>query len=182
MYRFMVFSGVVLIIIAVCLLIVGIFATESSPISNILTALVCEQYETLDIERTAWSLPNGESGENLNFQCMIEPTQGRDVTDKVILIAIAVFSIPLTLGIIFINIGARKLVKHQTANWQYQLQDNIDILSNMTSGNPLITIQGADKGDLSERLQQLDDAHQKNLITKTEYDRVRQAILDSMDD
>ena len=44
------------------------------------------------------------------------------------------------------------------------------------------TVHQTGPDDLSDRLQQLKDAYNKNLITKEEYDRVRQAILDSMDD
>ena len=42
--------------------------------------------------------------------------------------------------------------------------------------------QGQLGGSLSERLAQLEEAYEKNLISKLEYDKVRQAILDSMDD
>jgi hypothetical protein len=40
--------------------------------------------------------------------------------------------------------------------------------------------QGAEGEDFVARLQQLEDARSKNLITQEEYDRMRKAILDSM--
>mgnify|MGYP003635471389 CR=1 FL=1 len=52
------------------------------------------------------------------------------------------------------------------------------ILGNVSSA----TIQGQGGNSLSARLKQLEEAYENDLITKEEYDKVRQSILDSMDD
>jgi hypothetical protein len=63
---------------------------------------------------------------------------------------------------------------------QYQaknMQDVQEIMQQFYSQ----TGQATSGGSLSDKLKELDDARQQGLISQSEYDRMRQAILDNMD-
>ncbi len=57
-----------------------------------------------------------------------------------------------------------------------------EILNSVLGNVSSATIHGQSGNSLSARLKQLEEAYENDLITKEEYDKVRQAILDSMDD
>jgi hypothetical protein len=56
------------------------------------------------------------------------------------------------------------------------------ILNSVLSNFPTATVQTQGDTSLSERLKQLEEAYENDLITAEEYNTVRQAILDSLDD
>lgn len=210
MGRFLMFLGFLLIGAAVVFLLVGIFATDNPTISGAIQSFVCSPNEELVIERNRWSLPNGERGENITFFCEIEPGQQRSVTDAVVPIFIAGFAIPLMLGIFMIIAGAAKGAKTMTNNLGSQMNSyladfdqgdgvarTVNVQSNMQNIPPETrdmienmlgcvitnaTQASSPNISLSDRLQQLEEAYEKRLISQEEYDKVRQAILDSMDD
>jgi len=57
-----------------------------------------------------------------------------------------------------------------------------EILNSVLGNVSSATIQGQGDNSLSSRLKQLAEAYENDLITKEEYDKVRQSILDSLDD
>jgi hypothetical protein len=63
--------------------------------------------------------------------------------------------------------------------------ETANLIRQMLGGLNLSTSQMSalsQKTDLKDRLRQLQEARDANLITQEEYDRVRQQILDSLDD
>ena len=56
------------------------------------------------------------------------------------------------------------------------------VIDNFFGGVATTVKQTQDGNTLSGRLTQLEEAYENDLISKEEYDKVRQAILDSMDD
>jgi len=59
------------------------------------------------------------------------------------------------------------------------------MLENMLGGmmsSATVVSSGQSEPSLTDRLEQLKEAYEKGLINREEYDKVRQAILDSMDD
>jgi len=209
MGKFLVIFGVLITFGAAGFFIFSMFETDHPVIAGAIETLACEGSETLRIERNSWSLPNGEFGENITFFCDIEPGVGRDVTGMGVLFQGGIFTVLLLVGMMFIFAGAFRSKRSRKQAFQSQLQqqdfweqgdgtaqavnvhgdiENLPpqtraMLENMLGGMiTTVTSSGQQAASLTERLQQLDEAYQKNLISKAEYDKVRQAILDSMDD
>lgn len=197
-------------IFAIAFLLMGVLNAEDSPVTQIIGIVACKPPEKMVTETENWSQPNGEFGQSITYYCEIEPGVQREVTGTAFGILAAGFAIPLILGIILITVGARGLVRQQSRKYSAAIDDyftqyppvqtttsshvvdlrsgqaNIppeaqEILTNVLGGfATAFTSDG--KGTLAERLQQLEDAYEQDLIRKDEYDKVRQAILDSMDD
>ena len=118
------------------------------------------------------------------------------------------FAALLTFGILLIIFGALRGTQSHAEEWQakseqlLQSQGNAtfvsyqgdmddmpddarDIIEQMLGGvitQASTSSSAMQSASLSDRLQQLEEAYQKNLISKAEYDKVRQAILERMDD
>ncbi|MCB9460638.1 MAG: SHOCT domain-containing protein [Anaerolineaceae bacterium] len=195
--RVMGFLGGFFILAAVAFLIGSFVFADSDWLKGILGSLICSSDETMTIERQSWSMVNGESGENIYYFCQNEAGDERNVTDNMVPILIVGFGGLLTLGILMVIGAASKQVKTTANQFIYGTSsvnlvdmktkrgtltpETEDLLKNVL-GNFTTTSQGAGRSDLSDRLQQLKDAYDRNLISKEEYDSVRQSILDSMDD
>ncbi len=208
MGRFWGLFGILCIIGSIGFMVSTVFDAKNPIIVGGLETFACTENETLRVEQSSWSLPNGERGINTSYFCDIEPNVGRNVTEMSIVIQVIVFTALLGLGIISIIAAAARATNATADRLQDQLQQQFaeggdgtyvsiqgnlqnvppqtrDMIENILDGvmtNAMVNNSGIQSASLSERLQQLDEAYQKNLINKDEYDRVRQAILESMDD
>lgn len=203
--------GILLIGISIPILLTGVLNPQGSFIATAVETIACQLPEKLVTETNSYAMPNGEFGQTTRFYCEIEPGQQRDVTDSAFVILGASFVIPFGLGIILTIGGSRALARRRANSFQHNMTDYIEsfqqdygspkpvvnvhrtsrqeippeaqeILSNLLGGVISSATGGLSNISLSGRLTQLEDAYKKNLITPEEYEKVRQAILDSMDD
>lgn len=209
MSKLMLILGILLTVVPIPIFVMSMIEPEEGPMSGIIKAIVCEPYETMIVERVGWT-DYGESGENHYYYCEIEPGQQREVTGPAVLVLIAGFAGPLVAGILLITIGSMGLVRRRVSNFTNNMEDYLSTVPHVASGSSTVidlrgnsgnippqtqelinsvlggfagtVAQATGKGSLTQRLQQLDEAYENDLISKDEYDRVRQAILDSMDD
>lgn len=204
MNKFIIILGIVLIIISIPILVITISATDDeSELSQVFESMVCNAPEQLVINRRMSF--DGE-GQTINMYCEIEPGQRREVTATFVLITVGAFGIPFGLGMILTMWGAYRAqarARKNMSNYLVSMPDpksgkstvvkvrgNINNMSpeaqeliNSSLGGVAGNVpQSTDKGSLSGRLEQLNEAYNNDLISKDEYDRMRQAILDSMDD
>jgi len=209
MSRLLAPTGCLMIIGAIAFIVMGVFATSHPIIAGPVEAIACTDAETLRIDTQNWSLPNGESGVNISFFCDIEPDVGRNVNDVATLYQIGVVVVLMFVGFILI---LRGLVRSSLgtdgdavkAQLQAQLAGRGDSTVNYTAvenqlqqmppetraildtvlNNIVTNVATQPDSDITlvDRLEQLKQAYEKGLINREEYDKVRQAILDSMDD
>lgn len=212
MSKLLLILGIILIIASVPILLIGILSIEDSPIRNILESTACNPPEKLMVETVSYSINSGGHGQTSHFFCEIEPGQRRNVTDTAVLVIGGSFLIPFGLGVLFTMVGARSLARRRATQFQTDMasylgafqqrsgveeqETVIDLRSNQSTISPQAqqilnsvlggvasaVTQGLGDNSLSARLTQLEEAYENDLITKEEYDKVRQAILDSMDD
>lgn len=200
MNKFMITLGILLIIISVPILVITISATDDeSELSQVFESMVCNAPERLVINR---STSLGDDGQTINMYCEIEPGQRREVTATFVIITVVAFGIPFGLGMILTMWGAFRAqarARKNMSEYMVSMPDPktgastvVKVRGNINNMSPeaqqLINSQlggvagNVGKSSLTQRLQQLDDAYENDLISKEEYDRMRQAILDSMDD
>jgi len=87
-----------------------------------------------------------------------------------------------TMGVSGHNLSGQETVIDLRGN-QANIPPQAQQILNSVLGSVASSVTQAQGGNsLSARLKQLEDAYENDLITKEEYDKVRQAILDSMDD
>ena len=210
MSKFILLLGIVLIIISVPILFIGILDPENSPFTEIIGSIACKPPEKIVTETTNWSQPNGESGSSTEYFCEIEPGQRRDVMETAFLVLGGSFAVPLVAGILMTIIGANGVARQATKQMTSNINDYFstyppqqtssstvinlrdkkgeippeaqEILNDVLGGFTTAFTQAGSKGTLSDRLEQLNEAYNNDLISKEEYERIRQAILDSMDD
>jgi hypothetical protein len=147
---------------------------ETSPeIDNFLAPLICgpnerierEQYSTTDREGTSYSM---------NVNCVDLENQSRDATGRWVLVGIVGFTVPLVVGLFAFIFGVNRFV----AKRKNQFVSGIPL---SMSGQPFsITFGPDDDKSLTERLQELQQAYDSRLISKEEFDRLRQEVLDSV--
>ena len=105
MSKFLIRVGLLLMVVAFILLIMGVLNTENSPLSSVIQAVACKPAEKLIIDTQSYSLPNGDNGQTINFFCEIEPGQQRNVTDKAILVLGGSFVVPFLVGLFMTIVG-----------------------------------------------------------------------------
>lgn len=166
---------------------------NNEQLATFLTDMHCNEGET--IVQDSFFTDNTNSTRSLRWYCENLERQRRDVSDGVIGFMIISFVVPLLVGIFVIIWGASGVKRRQTQRmvnaWQSGSgtvnMSNIppDVLATVERITGQLfnsNINQTDQPTLSERLKQLEDARKKRLIDDLEYQRVRQAILDSMDD
>lgn len=198
------YLGGFLIFAAVAFLVGNFIFADNESLKSFYGSFLCGNDETMTVLRQNWSMANGEHGQSIVYLCENEAGEQRNISDSMIPIMVVGFGGLLLAGILMTTVAASKIkstkqknaftyeggtvnlidmnkedVKIKRGDLDPEMQDMLrHVLSNVTTA----TVQASGQNDLSDRLQQLKDAYNKNLITKEEYDRVRQAILDSMDD
>ncbi|MGJ3238870.1 MAG: SHOCT domain-containing protein [Anaerolineae bacterium] len=192
MGRPLIFAGIVLDMVGTLFFVATLSGIGGGLVTIPLDMLICENNEML------------VSMDTLLYDCVdLTDYSERDVTEQVIVRVVMLFMLALTIGIALIIKGTSELRKEQQAklknDWAgvdyinsdrqtYNLNLRDDEIPEIPPKAQAILQQvvgslGLVTGEtLADRLQQLEDAYQQGLITKTEYQRVRQAILDRMDD
>lgn len=208
MNKLLIILGIVLIVISIPVIVLATTVEEGSQVYEMMESIACNSPEKLIITR---SITMDMDGESIEFFCEIEPGQRRDVTPTVVLLIIAGFMIPFGLGMFLVMFTSFRMkkqftnrVSRQMAGYvsdfqqnEYPIQSTVinlrgnqdkippetqEMLNNVLGGFASSFTPETGKGSLTQRLKQLDEAYENDLISKDEYDRVRQAILDSMDD
>lgn len=203
MARFLILTGIILIIVAIALMI-AVFSVEDVPlIQDTLVGLYCESGETSITHASRLSFSGTQNSTSVWF-CDDGEGNEREITAQVGLTAAGVFVVPFLIGLFMIMYGAwtiqrnftRKIMSsvgidndmqiysmkganlsnaNLSPEQQTQAQKILQSLSNAST-------TAASSSTLTDRLKQLEDAREQGLISSAEYQRTRQAILDSMDD
>lgn len=157
------------------------FLEKTTLIDDYLQPLLCEPGET--IQRSQYSTRDSEgTSYSMDVSCRNSDRQERDVTGRWMLIGIAGFLVPFLIGLFMfiggVNRGVRRVVT--TANGDVILPTpTTTIFGNKELVNSAMNaMRSAGSKSLTEKLQQVQDARDKGLISSEEYDRLRQEILD----
>jgi hypothetical protein len=197
MGRLLILLGIVAVIAAIVYMFVMLGGIENETTESIMEGLICEANE-----RLSRTVENDSSGNSVNFYCTDFEGIERNVNLGAIAIIGGGFTALLLLGILSIRMGAKKIAQQLTGQFQnFTMQAGQSNGLDMRDGSyqsgeippetmeklqqvmgQIGTLFAANKETLTERLQELEEARNKGLITDSEYSRVRQAILDSMDD
>jgi hypothetical protein len=166
------------------------FGENNPTLMQIKGALLCEPGQQYVMEGQNFS-DNRGSGRRFQVYCVTANRTKISVMDKDFLVSALIFVVPLLIGLAFVIIGAaaasRNTVKRALQSGT-QMQDGVLNVGGMQIRvQPGGVVQGATpqafqssqtSADLAEKLQQIEEARSKGLITKDEYDRMRQHILD----
>lgn len=211
MGRFLIILSVLLMVGAVGYFIWVLQGPSNNQVGSFFNNLVCEDNEEM-VQRTgAYVGDYGSStgltinGRETAFYCEGLEGELRNVTGKTAMIIGGGFAGPLILGILLLIIGLRQVTSNATRNVynmggvtplgtpgvtvygmsnQSYSRDNIppEVLSKVNRALDDAGLSQISGGSLSERLRQLEDAHNQGLINQSEYITMRQSILDSMND
>ncbi|MEO1287030.1 MAG: hypothetical protein AAFV93_04625 [Chloroflexota bacterium] len=202
MGRLLIVLGILLIIVAVGLMI-AIFAVEDLPLAqDILVNLYCEADETAITSASRLSF-NGTQNSTTVYFCEDIEGNRREISNVIVLTAVTAFIIPFLTGL-FIIMGTVGFLARRTTNKLLSLnsmniirsadgtlQTNLSPEQQANLQNMMKTFEASSVNvvssssstlTLTERLQQLEKAHRKGLISRVEYEQTRQNILDAMDD
>lgn len=156
--------GISLLIFAAVFLVVGVIFRPLMPpvvhaiIDGVYDALLCgadEQYHQDPLLRGALRrniVGNGDAW------CENAAGQRRDISFSEFNVAVALFALPAVVGMVLLFRGAAKSV----------------------TASPSSVFKGSIGGDLSSRLQELQNAYDKGLITEAEYQQTRANLLRQM--
>jgi hypothetical protein len=190
--------GMFLAFINIPLFVFAIVGLEAEWFAAIVEPLVCNSEEDLRIV-------TGFKGA-VSASCEVGE-KSRTVTGTIMMGLVGLFIGSFVLSMIFTFMGRRQLGKQQTHDYDNTLNSFV-----LRGDEPAVVALGAEKPKrgvmppesaiiiqtmlnafgmdmehyeaqtLTERLQQLEDARSQGLITQAEYDRVRAAIIDKLDD
>lgn len=209
MGRFLIFTGILLIITAIIFMLATLDVFGNDISAQIIVPIACEPGDTIRTQNRL-SFSNSGSGQTTDFFCVDNEGDEENVTDTVIIIILVGFGGLLGTGILMIFIGARMVVNRVTQSFTNTLFEQQNIGNVQTSSSTFDLRQNSSDfnqtqippqtqaqiqsvlsqvGDafgnndsLADKLRQLDEAKQQGLISQSEYEHTRQAILDSMDD
>lgn len=164
--------GVIIIIGGFTLLYFVTTSTEAddnvNPLKNVLTSTLCDEGEKIKYQHVVvngdpqdhWYCANHDGGHT------------REITTKMSLMIGASIIIPFLFGLLLIIASVRSAAESQYIKVT-QFPANIDVATFGVDTN---------QSNLSDRLRQLKDAYENDLISDEEYYKTRKAILDAMDD
>ena len=177
----MVKLGVLLIILAVVGMMVIIVLpvlpplADNATIDQLLQPLICQPGET--IQRELYSRSTGDgTNYSMDVYCLDRQEHRRDETGRWVLIGAVAFTIPLLIGL-FMVIGAsrRNLAARIAESPMPGAADAQPSLWAARSGAPA-------RLTLTQRLKELEEAHEAGHLSDLEYKLIRKKILDRMDD
>lgn len=167
---------------------------NNETIDKALQAILCQEGET--IRRAQYSRPTDEgTSYSMNVYCETM-TGSREVTSRWMLIGMAAFLAPFLIGLFgvigFSMLGAKNAVQNAIPQMVIHSQTH-QAFNNSQAQDALrqmgIRIGGEEWGEakpaqatLTDRLAQLEQAHKAGLISMEEYMRLRQQVLDAVDD
>lgn len=196
MGKWLLLLGIVLMAFAMVVLFVSLSnAPQTIAISQ---ALVCEPGETYS-EALGRSVYSGTESMGREFFAYCQGDgDRREVTPQAFLVKAGMFAVPFLAGLFLFMIGifrmtwrvTRSAISHVAANAVVTRsgQPVSRVIINDKEVDQLLkgmfgqSVQPQNRGNLTERLRQLQEAYDARLISKDEYDHVRQQILDSLDD
>jgi hypothetical protein len=211
MGRLLLILGILLFFTATGYMLVMVGGAENEPAAMVLERVLCEDNETVGQHLGGYEFDTMSQigGRSIAFFCADSEGSERDVTLGAIGIIAGGFAAQIILGLLLTFIGAGLMVRNRVKSAMSSLQNFtvqpgqatvFDLRDGSYQENQYSQIPpekmeqvqqvlgqfgamfGTGQGNLSKRLQDLEDARNKNLISESEYQRVRQAILDSLDD
>ena len=204
--RITILLGLLLIVLAVVALIIGVQGADNEFVNEQLTSLLCESEERLTQVETAGGRRDG--GSSTTFYCEYSNGQRRDVTAGAVLAIGGAFTIPFLIGLFMVIGGAMRMAKNRMDEFTQTIasvrtQDGgvqtIDLRNARAADIPPETMKRLEEvfgrmgvafsamsgdvklnqDDLTDRMEELKEALDKNLITQEEYDTIRQKLLDN---
>lgn len=200
MGRLLLFLGFIVLALAIAIILGVTLGMQTETFSDYMSPIFCNSEETIVTETRR----NFNSEQTVDVFCQVNEENRRDVTGQVVLWLGGSFAGTLVLSIILMIVGGSIMAKRrahdmintfQTFTVQSGQPQSYDLRQSMNQIPPeameiVKTVMGSmgmtqstfEGQSLTERLQQLEDARNQGLISQSEYDRVRTAILDRMDD
>lgn len=175
--------GIFLIVVAAAILLFGLIPPTNEPIGEFLTDFVCESSEDANV------ISDSSTNQQLFYYCVDDDGNRREVSGWVIGGLTVLYLIPFLSGLGMTIYAANKLRQRKFDASIQELVDSgqlspqsADILRGTRLGqlNPAVFAQAIaanSYGDLSSRLKQLDEALDKGLLSKDEYERAREDLL-----
>lgn len=177
--------GIFLIIVAAAILLFGLIPPTNEPIGEFLTGFACKSSED------AQMISDSSTNQQLFYYCIDAEGNRREISGWVIGTLTALYLVPFLTGLFMTIYAANKLRQRKFDASIQELVDSgqlspqsADILKKSMGMqgrfNPAIFAQAIaanSYGDLSSRLKQLDEALDKGLVSKDEYDRAREGLL-----
>ncbi len=164
------------------------FGENNPTLMQIKGALLCEPGQQYVMEGQNFS-DNRGSGRRFQVYCVGADGAKVSVIEKDFLVSAAIFVVPFLVGLFLAITGGAVATRNRVNR---ALQDGVQMQDGVVSvGGMQIRVQPGVAGvspqgfqlaqpaaDLTDRLQQIEEARRKGLITQAEYDRMRQRILD----
>lgn len=206
MGRLLILLGVLLILAGSSVMIALLMPQTFAPVEDFILQLHCEPGDRLT------SVDSIQTSGTLNSATTLfcDDNEGnlRDITSDMFVMVAVAFLVPFGVGMVLVYIGAVLRQREQApdisdawggvpvgqiadvevygqgfdANSLSQMNIPPEKLEQVQQVLRTVTSAFGINSTLSERLQQLEEARQKGLISQSEYDETRRAILDSMDD
>lgn len=199
--RFSLIVGIILIVIAVVVLVIGVQGVDNAFVEEQLTSLLCEPEERL----TQVSGRGDRSGERTTtFYCEFSNGERRDVTLGAVAMIGGAFVVPFLLGLLLVITGGIRMAKQRVTDFTQTIMSaipeeggasvqTIDLRGGNVPPEAMATLQDVfgrlgvafsamgdmNDDDLAGRMEELKEALDKGLITQEEYDRVRQNLLNN---
>lgn len=186
MGRLLVILGILAIIGSAAGLIWLLQPPQSNPpLADLLEDLHCRQYEQIE-QRSQTTISGTSRSTSVYYYCVDLERGERDVSGAVVSMIIIAFLVPFLLGLFMTIFGAARATRNHQRRLVNQMAAAPMMVTTFTTSAGPIRPMGQPSGtalpDLAERLEQIEEARDKGLISTTEYNRLRQAILDRMDD
>ncbi len=195
MGRGLVALGLIIIFASVIYMLAVMGVLGESVSGQIMGTILCEDNETFSQRYGTYR----GSIEDVPAFFLCSDSEGieRNVNGGAIATIVIGFVGLLLTGIILVNIGARRAVKEGFATIgidsdsgfsiarntiSYDTNASTDEMREMLQNSFEVAGKALGVDSLSDKLQQLDDALNKGLISKSEYEKARRNLLDSFDD
>lgn len=157
------------IIALLVVIVLPIMLTDNPSLNHFLERMLCDWGEIYSSEPYATANFDGTAF-NLTAYCVGEDGTRRDVTDTQTFYGLVGFLAPFLLGLTLFIVGVgRNAAKAQVAARNSRGEPYV---------SPLVAPAEPPDPTLSERLQQIDEAYKKRLITRDEYEQARKKAID----
>ena len=180
----MVRFGCFMIVLAIAALMVIIVLPvipplgDNTTIDQFLQPLICQPGETIQRDLYSQSTYDGTSF-SMDVYCVDQEGAQRDETGRWTLVGAAGFVLPFLIGLFAVISGSNRNAAKQVA----QMTASLNAAGVAPTRQPWATSsEPPHPATLTQRLKELQDAHEAGLLTALEYERTRQKILDSLDD
>jgi hypothetical protein len=176
--------GILLDVVAVAAIAVLIFvpllAPQTAAVNGLLQSIVCDPGEAYEPRQIVTEDFDGTSY-SLHAVCMSERGE-RDVTPQQTVLGLAAFLVPFLPGLGFTILGAHQLRAHYN-----RPRDVTAMVGGRQDGNQAnpaawrqgaVPLAGASGKTLTEMLSEIDQAYERRLIDRDEYEAARRRAID----